>query len=104
MRKGDDLRALQMRVAGYRILPMLRRAGHQRILQAGECNQQIGAGAPRPHAQIRGHLVVAASPRVQHSGDGSRKLEKPAFDRGVNVLVARRNRESTRRKLGRDGA
>jgi hypothetical protein len=41
---------------------------------------------------------------VQHAGDRACKLEQPALDCGVNVLIARCNRECARREFGRDGA
>ena len=104
MRERDDLRALQVRVPRHRCGAVFGRARHQRLLQARERDQQIGARTPCPHAQVGRHLVVAAASGVQHAGDRPRELEEPALDGGVDVLIARRDRERVAGELRGDGA
>ena len=83
---------------------MLGRARQQRVLQSRKRDQQIGARAPRPHAQIGRDLVVAAASRVQHARDRAGELEEPAFDSRMDVLIARRHREHIAGEFGGDGA
>ena len=104
MRERHHLGALQVGVSGHRRGSMLGGAGQQRLLHTCKFDQEIGARAPCPHAQIGCDLVVAASPGVEHACDRSGELEQPALHRCVDVLVARRRRKDIAGEFGGDGA
>ena len=98
VREQHGLGALQVRVAGQRDLGRLPRALQQHALQLVDPRRDRPALAAQVEAHVERDLVVAAATGVQLGTDRARDLGDPPLDRGVDVLVARRERERRRRR------
>jgi hypothetical protein len=88
MRERDHLRALSVRVPGHERGAMLLGAPREHLLQRGDGEHQVPARALGVETQVGGHLVVAAAPGVQPSGNVANSLEEASLDGRVDVLVA----------------
>ena len=99
VREQHRLRALQVRVAGE--VDVVGRVGARRASTSCKpvhVRGDVGALAPDEQPQRGGDLVVAAAAGVELRARGARELGDPALDRGVDVLVGRRELE---RAVGR---
>ena len=68
---------------------------------SNECRQRTGAVA-QVHAQIGGHLVIAATSGAQLAADlGSNGLEQSTLQGRMHVLVIQRRRENTAGSISR---
>ena len=65
----------------------------EHVLQGKDAVHDVAQLALAPQPQIGGHLVVAAPAGVQLGPRVARQLGDPALDRGMDVLVARDERE-----------
>ena len=99
VREQHRLRPLQVRVAGQRDLGRLPRALQQHALQLLDAQRDRAAFAPQVEPHVERDLVVAAATGVQLRTDRARDLGDAALDRGVDVLVGRRERERLAREL-----
>src|SRR4051812_14268545 len=93
VREEDGLGALQMRVSRERDLRRLPRALQKYALQLLNPLGDRAALAPEVEPHVERDLVVATAPGVQLRADGTGDLRDASFDRGVDVLVARRKSE-----------
>ncbi len=84
---------LEVRVAGQVGVARLACPIEQHPLQGQHPLGHLEEGALGVEPQVGGHLVVATAARVELGARGSGQLGDPALDRGVDVLVARHERE-----------
>ncbi len=87
------LGALHVGVAGQVDVGRIGGPLRQRVLERHDLVGHADEGAPAPQAQRGRHLVVAAPPGVQLGADVADELGDAPLDRGVDVLVARREGE-----------
>src|SRR5690349_14899918 len=99
VREEHRLGALQVRVTGQVGVAGVTRALQQYLLQTGERGDLRLALAAQPEPQRERDLVVAAAAGVQLGAGRAGDLGDAPFDRGVDVLVARDERERSRVEL-----
>ena len=104
MRRGDGLRALQMRVGRHRTPASWSACACARITRCSCADRRIGdgGGVDRPEARGGGHLIVAAASGMELGCDVAHLLVEQAVDERVDILIGR-DRECARAELRGDG-
>ena len=103
MGEEDRLGSLEVRVAGQVGVAGFRGALDEGGLQGVQLAGEGVALAAQVEAQVGGDLVVAAASGGQLGADLAGELGHAPFDGGVDVLVARREREGVVGEFGFDG-
>ena len=93
MSQQDGLGALQMGVAGQRRVTRRGGAVEEDGLERVDTTRHVEAFASHEQPQRGGDLVIPAPAGVQLRARVARELGDPALDRGVDVLVGRRELE-----------
>ena len=93
VRQQDRLGALEVREAGQRDFGRLVRAPEEHLLQRVDAGHLLTTFAAHVQPQVECDLVVAAAAGVQLGAGRPRDLRDAPLDRGVDVFVARHERE-----------
>ena len=92
MAPANGLRATQMSVSRQQHFTIARGGLGKSMLNGLDVRDHEGDCLTNEQAEIGGNLIVAAATGVQLRADLARDLGDAPFDRGVDVLVARRGR------------
>jgi hypothetical protein len=101
--EGDRLRALEVCVAGHQPVRVTFCLDRERVDDIREEQERFVRRVAAVKPEVQGDLVVARPPCVERRA-GGRDLGQPALDRGVDVLVCRREFERALVELSLDSA
>ena len=100
MGQQDRLGSLGVRLTRHDRLRVSLRLGSQRVNQLGDLDGDVANRVADPHAEHRGHLVVAGTSRAQATADfRANPVDQAALHRAVDVLVRRCGDEGTVRDV-----
>ncbi|MNK54541.1 hypothetical protein D3C87_735280 [compost metagenome] len=98
----DRLRLLQVSETRADAFDVLLGLSHQRLLQGEDFDGEGAYVIAQKQAQVVGGLVVARTAGAQLAAEGAEAFGQQAFDKGVNVFVIQRWRNTSGAEVGTD--
>ena len=103
MRKEDRLRSLEMCVARHDRVEVFLSLEQQNALKLENELLHLSDCTAKMQSFIQRNLIVPAAPRVKFPSHGADFLDKPLFNRHVNIFLLPRKLEFPRVNLFCDG-